>query len=389
MTSPRRLVASLVPVLAAVFVLSALSFQEARAAEEAGKPTVRLISPTSRDAAAGEVRIEAIVDGALPGDSLDLFVNGRKFTTLTAPPWRTFWQAPEAVRRHHVTAVLVRDGREIAKSYVQTRDLGFTSTAGAHAVGLAPIVTDKNGRYVSGLTRKDFSVVDEGQEQRIDTFEAMESPLAVLLVMDASESMVGKIDDARAAAHAFIKAFNAGDELGLYTFNSSLTGTIDLTKDLRKLHAALDEIRPEGATALYDATGAAIRRLKKANKRKAIVLFTDGADNQSRLSVDQVIDIARASEVSIFSVALGVDDESILGAFLRELTEQTGGRSIFIGHVKKLSDAFRSIVDELKSQYYLTYVPRAHLKPRTWRKVQVRVRKPELLVRAKREYFVE
>ena len=99
--------------------------------------------------------------------------------------------------------------------------------------------------------------------------------------------------------------------------------------------------------------------------------------------------MARASEVSIYSVAQGASESETLKVFLDRLAENTGGRSYFIGSIRKLSDTFREILTELKSQYFLTYTPPAGLKPRTWHRIDVRVDRPELVVRARKEYFFE
>lgn len=355
---------------------------------EAAKPRIRLLSPTSRDLPAGETRIEVAAEGSQPRDEMVFFVDGRKIGTLTRPPWQFSWQAGETLRSHDITVALARAGREVATAHVRTRDAGFTSTASAHAVGLAPIVTDRNGRFVPGLSEKDFSVFDDGEQQRIETFDATDSPLAAILVLDISASMLLKLEDARRAAHAFLDALKPEDEVGLYTFNTSIVGSIDLTKERSALHAAIDEARPAGETALYDVTAAALRRLKVTKSRKAVVLFTDGEDNRSRLSVNQVIEMARASEVSIFSVAQGADESKTLMVFLNRLAEETGGRSYFIGNIKKLPEVFRTILTELKNQYFMTYTPKA-LTRHSWHQVQIRVSRPNAVVRAKKEYFIE
>ena len=358
-------------------------------AESSGKPVLHLIAPKSGDLPVGETSIEAVGEGLLPGDEIEFFVDGRKLGMAATPPWRLTWQAGDTVRTHEITAVLMRSGREAASARVRTRDVGFTSSASAHAVAVAPIVTDRSGHHVPGLTRKDFILLDDGQPQEIETFDATDSSLAAILVLDISGSMLPKLDDARRAAHAFVNAVKPTDEIGLYTFNSSIVGSVDLTKDRALVHAAIDEARPDGETALYDVTAAALRRLKPLKRRKAVVLFTDGEDNRSRLSVNQVIEMARASDVSIFSVAQGVAESKTLMVFLNRLAEETGGRSFFIGNIKKLPETFQTILTDLKSQYFLTYTPKAGVQPRTWHQIQVRLTRPDLLVRAKKEYFIE
>jgi Ca-activated chloride channel family protein len=367
-----------------------LSAAAAVLAQEPGSapPIVRFLTPSSLDLPFGETRIEVEVSGSLAGDEMDFFVDGRKVGNVAKPPWQVVWQAGEAVRRHVITVALLRGGREIATARLQTREVGFISAVSAHAVGVAPIVTDGSGHYVQGLSQKDFTVLDDGETQKIETFDAADSPLAAILVLDISASMLPKLDEARRAAHTFLQALKPEDEVGLFTFNSAIVGSVDLTRNRATLHSAIDEARPDGETALYDVTASALRRLKSLKRRKAVVLFTDGEDNRSRLSVNQVIEMARTSEVSIFSVAQGVEESKTLMVFLNRLAEETGGRSFFIGNIKKLPEVFRAILAELKSQYFLTYTP-ASLKPRSWHQVQVRVNRPDVVVRAKKEYFVE
>ena len=367
---------------------AAVSGQQPTAAPKASVPAIRFLAPSSSELPVGPTRIEVDVTGAQPGDEMDFFVDGRKVGSLPNPPWQVVWQAGETVRTHVITVALLRAGREIATARLQTREVGFTSSASAHAVGIAPIITDGGGHFVTGLSQKDFTIFDDGQPQKIETFDATDSPMAAILILDISGSMLPKLDDARRAAHVFLEALKHEDEVGLYTFNSAIVGTVDLTRDHAALHAAIDQARPEGETALYDVTALALRRLKLLKRRKAVVLFTDGEDNRSRLSVGQVVEMARASEVSIFSVAQGADESKVPMVFLNRLAEETGGRSYFIGNIKKLHEVFHSIVVDLKSQYFLTYTPQ-NLKPHSWHQVQVRVSRPDAVVRAKKEYMVE
>lgn len=358
------------------------------AGEPAGeRPSVHLLSPFSSDSPVGETRIEASVTGYRPGDELAVYADGRRLGRIAGPPWAIPWNAGATLQAHEVTVALVRGGREIATAHVRTRSVGFSSTAKADVVSVAPIVTDRLGRYVPGLTAKNFTVLDDGVPRRIETFDATDSPLSAVLVLDVSGSMLYKIEEARRSAHAFVDALKPEDEVALLNFNSTTVGWVPFTKQRGPIHAEIDASRTEGETALYDATGQALKRLKPLKRRKAVILFTDGEDNRSRLSVDQVIGIARASEVSIYSVAQGLDERTTLRAFLDQLADQTGGRSYFIGSIEKLSETFRKILKELKSQYYLTYTPRPGLRPKTWHRIQVKVDRPDVIVRARKEYF--
>jgi Ca-activated chloride channel homolog len=352
-------------------------------------PVLHIESPTSADMPAGDTRIEVSVDGALPGDTVDFFVDGRKVGTAGASPWAIAWAAGDLLRFHSISAVLVRGGREIASARGRTRDPGFTATADVRAVSLAPIVTTRKGDYIYGLGRTDFTVLDEGVRQEVETFEAADSPLSAILVLDTSASMRPKLEDATRAASVFVQALKSDDEVGLYTFNTAVVGSVDLTRDRAPVQTAIAAVQPAGETALYDAIAAALKRLKSIKRRKAVIVFTDGEDNRSRLSVAQVIEMARASEVAIYAVAEGSDASTTVMTFLDRIAGQTGGRSFFIGHIRKLSEAFDGIVKELRSSYFMTYTPRPAGKPGTWHQLEVRVSRADAVVRAKKEYLVE
>lgn len=329
--------------------------------------------------------IRVLAKNLQPGDILHFFVDGRMVSSSSREPWEAVWPAGETVRKHVITVALLRGGREVATARVDTREPGFTARAAGVAVALAPIVTDRSGRYVRGLQKDDFSVLDDGRPQRIETFDTVDSPLAAILVLDVSASMQPKLDEASRAARAFVEAFKPDDRVGLLTFNAGIVGSVDLTRDRSKIVAAIDGATPEGDTALYDAIGVALQRLKAIPQRKAIVVFTDGEDNRSRFSVDQVIELARGSEVSIYCVAEGEAESEASVKFLDRLANETGGRAYAIGQIKKLSAAFGAIVTELRSQYFLTYTPSTR-RPHSWHTVEVQVKRPGLAVRAKKSY---
>ncbi len=360
--------------------------QGGESASAAARPALEILAPTSADTPIGDTLIRVFPKNVRPGDTLDFFVDGRKIGAVRESPWEHAWPAGETVRRHVITVALVREGKEVATARVDTREPGFTDRAAALAIGLTPIVTDRAGRYVLGLKQADFAVFDDGKPQRIDTFDTVDSPLAAMLVLDVSESMRPKLDDTGRAARVFVQALKHDDRLGLLTFNSGVVASIDIELDRRKVLAALDAVAPSGDTALYDATAAALQRLKPARQRKALVLFTDGDDNRSRLSVDQVIEMARSSEVSVFAIAEGVPNPKT-AAFLEKMANETGGRSYSIESIASLPKTFAAIVEELHSQYYLTYTP-GRRRPKSWHSVDVKVSRSDLRVRAKKRYYI-
>ncbi|HEY7575321.1 MAG TPA: VWA domain-containing protein, partial [Thermoanaerobaculia bacterium] len=133
------------------------------------------------------------------------------------------------------------------------------------------------------------------------------------------------------------------------------------------------------------AIAAAIRKLKGVKQRKTVVVFTDGDDSRSRFSVEQVIGMARGSEVSIYAVAEVGAGPQQLRTFLDRLADETGGRFYPIGSVSTLAESFAAIVQELRSQYFLTYTP-TDRRPRSWHTIAVKVNRPGVVVRAKKQY---
>ena len=351
-------------------------------------PSLRIVRPGPDDIPLGETAIEVRLTGHRPGDAVELFVDGRPAGTLHGEPWTLTWSAGSAPRPHRIEAVLRRDGTEAAVSRVRTRGLGFSATADARVVSLSPIVTDSGGSYVQGLSREDFSVFVDGQPQEIETFESVNSALSVVLVLDQSSSMALKLRNSRGAALEFLAALKPGDRAAVLTFASNVVGFTPFSTDRTAARKALEAARVSGETALYDAAAVALRKLRETTGRRAVVLFTDGEDNRSRMSVDQVVDLARATEASVFTVAQGNAEVWALLRGLDRLARETGGRAWFISSIKSLSDVFREVVTELENQYFLTFTP-ADQRPRTWHRVEVKAKKPGLIVRARKSFRID
>ena len=376
-SSPRVLRGALAVFLAMAGTMSA-----------AEAPQLRFLKPAAGDLPVGDTVVEVAVIGDQPGDVVDFFADGQKVGRAASGPWKVDWQAGGAPSGHVLTAVLVRGGREVAVARLRTRAAGFVAATKAQAVSLSPIVLDRAGHYTTGLTKEDFSLTVDGKPHPIDTFDAVNSRLLFVLVLDVSASMAPKLTGARAAALALLDALKPVDEASVLTFNSNVVGLTELATDRSRARRALVGARVSGETALYDATAFALRKLKERHERGAVVLFTDGADNRSRLSVEQVIEMAGASEASIFAVAQGVREDAQMGGFLRQMAQDTGGRAFFISSIRTLTRTFDEVVSELQHQYYLTFTP-PPAPPRTWHEVKLRVRRSDLRVRVRKSYFLE
>jgi VWFA-related protein len=262
-------------------------------------------------------------------------------------------------------------------------------------------VHDARGRVVSGLTTTDFEVRDNGQLRPILSLRSdRTSPLSLAILVDMSGSMrIGsKISMARQAYESVLSQLRQGtDEVAVFTFDASLHERRDFTRDLSTLKGALSDFDPFGTTSLYDATAATARRLAaRSATRKAIVVLTDGVDTSSAMTAREVSGVASAIDVPVFVVATvpSLDQRLMLEASerstsshavdLRDLAEWTGGRFLFASTFVETVVAASSLIDELRQQYVLAIEAS---NGREWRRLDVRVRRPSTIVKARNGYY--
>ena len=189
-----------------------------------------------------------------------------------------------------------------------TRVHGPTFSASTHTVRVPVSVLDKRGQPVMGLQSEDFVISEDGQKQAVTYFSGERRPLRIALALDISASMENKIREVEAALRHFVDVLEPADEILVITFNENVDVVQDFTSDRARLSRALDGIQPSGATALYDAAREAIERVSPGPaESKAVVLVTDGLDTVSATSWGQLREMARRSEVPIFSIGLGSD----------------------------------------------------------------------------------
>jgi VWFA-related protein len=271
----------------------------------------------------------------------------------------------------------------------------------ADLVTIQASVRDARGRVVSGLTTTDFEVRDNGQLRPILSLRSdRQSPLSLAILVDMSGSMrVGsKIGMTRQAYQSVLSQLRQGrDEVALFTFDASLHERSGFTSDLSTLKEALSEFEPFGTTSLYDATAAAARQLgARSAAHKAIIVLTDGIDTSSAMTAREVSGLASSVDVPVFVVATvpSVDQRSMMesserstktdAADLRDLAEWTGGQFVFASTPVETEVAASSLIAGLRQQYILA-IEAANA--REWRRLDVRVRRPSTIVKARNGYF--
>lgn len=283
----------------------------------------------------------------------------------------------------------------------QKKAAGQDDTVKLHSdlVVLTVTVTDAAGQYAHGLTEKDFAILEEGAKQEISIFLAEESPFAAAILMDMSGSMEGKFGLVRAAAASFIDQIRADDQVAVYGFNNKVRLYQEFT-NVRDISEYVWEAEAEGLTRLYDCMSDAIDALvKREEKRRAILLISDGWDSASqKASLDSVMKKALGGGVVVY--ALDLTDKDIMKGTtqdalllrrgrkeMQEFASQTGGRYIHSPQGDKLEEGFVQIVDELRNQYTLAYYPANQKRDGRWRKLSVAVARQGLSSRARRGYY--
>src|SRR5215469_16103241 len=259
-------------------------------------------------------------------------------------------------------------------------------------------VTDQLNRYVSGLESQNFQVWEDKVEQKVQYFNAEDLPISVGIIFDVSGSMKDKIGTARNAASTFLKTGNPDDEYFLVTFANRPEVVADFTTDVTKLQSKLLMANAKGMTSMYDSVYLGLEKLKEgSNPKKALLLITDGEDNRSRYTFQNVKDFVKEQDVQIYGIGIVDDFNSQLSAgrtgraMIEELADLTGGRAFFPDSVYELEDICTKIAVELKNQYVLGFHSTNGAKDGKWRKLRVKVNPPKgiehLNVRAKSGYY--
>jgi Ca-activated chloride channel homolog len=259
-------------------------------------------------------------------------------------------------------------------------------------------VTDPYGRLVTGLEQDNFRVFEDNVEQEIVKFSAEDVPISIGVIFDMSGSMGDKIEKSRLAAVQFFKTANPQDEFLLINFNDRAQLANSFTGSVEELQSHLMFTAAKGQTALLDGIYLGLSEMKGAhNAKKALLIISDGGDNHSRYSEEDIRKYAKEADVQLYAIGLyepggGPTTEEINGpALLSDLTLLTGGRAFAVASLKDLPDIATKISMELRNQYVVGYRPSVHTRDGKWRKIKIKLRPPKglppLTVYAKTGYY--
>ena len=275
----------------------------------------------------------------------------------------------------------VVDGQKVFRAGVDLATVGVT-------------ITDKKGHLVTDLTRGDFEILEDGQPQTIEFFANGDGetapPMHLGLMVDASGSMQNDMKLAQGAAIKFLNMLPAAEDITLVDFDTQVRITQYPQRDFARLVERIRQRKADGLTALYDALGMYLDGADSEDGRKIMVMYTDGGDTRSSLSLSETIDLLKASNATVYAIGL-IDNtgsyRAQLQMTLQRLAETTGGQAFFPTAMKDVESAYEKVLAEIKGQYHLGYQSTNTATDGAWRKVEIKVKRPDVRVRSRKGYF--
>jgi Ca-activated chloride channel family protein len=307
-------------------------------------------------------------------------------------------QTPAPQQPAQPPAVQTPAGQQLpAAAQDQTEDIGPTLKLGVNEVNLIFTVTDKHGHYIPNLKQSDFALLDDQKApEKVTSFrQQINLPLRVGIVIDASTSIRSRFQfEQQAATEFLLEILKArSDRAFVMGFDVTPTVTADWTNNIDALESGINRLRPGGGTAMFDAVYTACRdKLLDARGqepvRHAMILISDGDDNQSRVHVDEAIKMCQRAETIIYTISTNWTPSRGKGdQILSQMASDTGGQPFFPPSVEEMSTSFKNIEEELRSQYALTYTPADFKTNGAFRPIYLYCNDRRYIARAKKGYF--
>lgn len=261
--------------------------------------------------------------------------------------------------------------------------------AEVEVVSVPVLVFDKGGRFIPDLKKEDITILEDGVPQEImylsSSMGADRIPLSIALVLDSSGSMEPSIDFLKESATFFTSKLESDDQALVVQFNHTVKSSSEFTNDTERMDSFINGMQVWGGTALYDAIMYGLDRLRDRPGRKALILLSDGDDSRaSQATRAQATAFAKSLDVSIYSV--GIEGFDTPKGFLKNLAQDTGGTYHFPSKVSELIKVFEEIAKDLRNNYLVAYSPK-RAADNTYRKIEVRVARPEVTVRVRPGYM--
>lgn len=307
------------------------------------------------------------------------------------------WPPSKSALAGAIVAVALAGGA-YAETNATRRLPTFSSTV--DVVNLNVSVSDGRDRHITGLVPGDFKILEDGVPQQLCLFTQERLPISLAILVDSSLSMQPNLPAVKTAAMRLVRALGPNDQAEIIQFNHKFTVLQDFTNDQAQLETAVRGINADGATGVYNALYFTLKdpRFRRKNDdmtRQAVVILSDGEDTSSLVSDDQVLELARKGNVTVFAISLRAPRTSTFDTeapdratfFLSALARETGGRSYFPAGLAQIDGVYDKIADELRTQYALGYVSSNPMRDGKWRRIAIEISQGNLMLRHKQGYY--
>jgi Ca-activated chloride channel family protein len=340
----------------------------------AGAPQLTILSPDENAYVTGVTQLRAAVTPPETVSALTFFVDGRQVCALTKLPFECEWDAGAAITTHQVRAVATVNGGTRIVQTVRTKSVGYVERVDVDVVQVTVTVADGHGKFVRNVPKSAFRVFEDGHPQAVTHFTSEDVPLELVAAIDISGSMAPVMPKVKTAVKEFLGDVPPRDQVTLLGFNDSIFTLTRKTTDPAERIKAVDRLAPWGSTALYDVLLRGVEMLGRQTGRKALVVFTDGEDQGSHATINDVERRLQSSDVTLYMIGQGrgVTMEP-LKRIMERLSVPTGGRALFTDSIDELHAAFADLLDELSNQYLLGYQSTNTKHDDAWRKIKVDV----------------
>jgi VWFA-related protein len=348
-----------------------------------GALRVRILSPKGGADVEGpvEVRAEVVVPENRRVEQVEFLVNDQLQATTLRPPWKGEVNIPaSAGDLTYVAVVATLDNGSRAEDVRFLNSPQFVEEVDVKLVELFTTVTDRSGQLVKTLQREAFTVLEDGRKQEIRKFELVEDlPLTVGIAIDSSGSMDTELPEAQRAAMEFLNnVITLRDRVFALSFSGQPVLLVPPTDDLSAVRASLGALRSTGMTTLHDAVVTSLYYFRGVRGRRALIILSDGEDTASHVPYANALEYAQRAGVVIYTIGLNIGAlQTGIRGKLKEMAEETGGRSFFIHSADEMTAIYKQIEEELRSQYLLTFSSnKKNAKEGEYREIEVKLKGP-------------
>jgi VWFA-related protein len=380
------------PKRAAIMAALIAAFAATPHATEDDGLSVRITSPLGRSGIPGTVRIVAQVrtPGTVPAEAVKFFIDQKLLASVSAgPPYAAEWVDENPFERREITVEVADTLGHEARDKVVLEPLEVNEASEVSSVLLEASVQDERQRFVRGLDKTSFSLFENGIPQTLDIVRQEDTGATFALLLDSSASMSRRIDFAQRTAATLAGFLRPQDRILIAPFSKTVGAVTGPTNDKTTILDGIRAIQPSGGTAILDCLTQVSRSLADVEGRRAIVLITDGYDEQSSTTFEEALASIKKTGATLYVVGIGgVAGISLKGErLLRRLAVESGGRFFFPSRDEQLSEVHDVLTGDVQNRYLITYTPENQVPDGTWRAITLKTGNPSFAIRARPGYF--